>query len=257
MNFIKILSVQFVKFCNNIYFSPDNINPNNREIIENARKVVIKNFILLTKVFACSPYDNILLGQAESLKFMYKSNKLNIKENVLLSLAKDKKEIFSFEKIKPSLVFFNKDGQSLSIISNCNKSDKEYQDLKALWNSQNYGNNNNSDLTDYKSLSHDEFLKEIKNLFSLDKMSIDELKLLCESSGHYIFVSDNYIKMVRILLNIEAKIPTILMGETGVGKTKLMEILSTLYGNGKSKWKILQIHAGITDQDIVNMEYTA
>ena len=252
MNFIKILSVQFVKFCNNIYFSPENINPNNREIIENARKVVIKNFILLTKVFACSPYDNILLGQAESLKFMDKSNKLNIKENVLLSLAKDKKEIFSFEKIKPSLVFFNKDGQSLSIISNCNKSDKEYQDLKALWNSQNYGNNNNSDLTDYKSLSHDEFLKEIKNLFSLDKMSIDELKLLCESSGHYIFVSDNYIKMVRILLNIEAKIPTILMGETGVGKTKLMEILSTLYGNGKSKWKILQIHAGITDQDIVN-----
>ena len=58
--------------------------------------------------------------------------------------------------------------------------------------------------------------------------------------------------MVRILLNIEAKIPTILMGETGVGKTKLMEILSTLYGNGKSRWKILQIHAGITDEDIVN-----
>ena len=41
------------------------------------------------------------------------------------------------------------------------------------------------------------------------------------------------------------------MGETGVGKTKLMEILSTLYGNGNSKWKILQIHAGITDEDIV------
>ena len=252
MNFIKILSVQFVKFCNNIYFNPENVNPEQREVIQNARILVIKNFILLTKVFACSPYDNILLGQAESLKFMDKSNKLNIKENALLSLAKDKKEIFSFEKINPSLVFFNKDGQSLSIITNCHQSNKEYQDLKALWNSQNYGNSAERELIDYKSLSHDEFLREIKILFSLDRMSIEELKLLCEDSGHYIFVSDNYIKMVRILLNIEAKIPTILMGETGVGKTKLMEILSTLYGNGNSKWKILQIHAGITDEDIVN-----
>ena len=93
---------------------------------------------------------------------------------------------------------------------------------------------------------------EIKSLFSLDRMSAEEIKKICETSGNYIFVSDNYIKMVRILLNIEAKIPTILLGETGVGKTKLIEILSSLYGNGKSRWKILQIHAGITDQDIVD-----
>ena len=252
MNFIKILSVQFTKFCNNIYFNPANLTPQNQEAVKKARKLVIENFILLTRVFTCSPYDNILLGQAESLKYMDKSNKLNIKENVLLSLAKGKKEIFSFEKIKPSLVFFNKDGQSLSIISNCNKSTKEYQDLKDLWNSQTFGNNVKRELIDYKSLSHEEFLHEIKKLFSLDLMSYEEIKTLCETSGNYIFVSDNYIKMVRILLNIEAKIPTILMGETGVGKTKLMEILSTLYGKGNSKWKILQIHAGITDQDIVD-----
>ena len=251
-NFIKILSVQFIKFCNNIYFNPANLTDQNAAAVKKARKLVIKNFISLTKVFTCSPYDNILLGQAKSLKYMDKSNKYDIKEEVLLSLAKEKKEIFSFDKIKPSLVFFNKDGQSLSIISNCDKSDMEYKDLKELWNSQIYDKNRQSELIEYKSLSHEKFLDEIKILFSLDKMTIPEIKMLCETSGNYIFVSDNYIKMVRILLNIEAKIPTILMGETGVGKTKLMEILSTLYGNGKSMWKILQIHAGITDEDIVN-----
>jgi hypothetical protein len=252
MNFIKILSVQFTKFCNNIYFNPENLVPQNMEAVKKARKLVIKNFISLTKVFTCSPYDSILLGQAESLKFMDKSNKINIKEEALLSLAKDKKEIFSFEKINPSLVFFNKDGQSLSIITNASKTDNEYNDLMSLWNSQNYGNQDKRELINYKNLSHEEFLNEIKILFSLDNMSIPEIKALCETSGNYIFVSDNYIKMVRILLNIEAKIPTILMGETGVGKTKLIEILSALYGNGKSRWKILQIHAGITDADIVN-----
>jgi len=45
--------------------------------------------------------------------------------------------------------------------------------------------------------------------------------------------------MVRILLNIEAKIPVILMGETGVGKTKLLEMLTTLYNKGVSRMKRL------------------
>ena len=76
------------------------------------------------------------------------------------------------------------------------------------------------DLVDYKSLTHEGFLEQIITLFSLNGKTIDELKKFCESHGNYIFVSDNYIKMVRILLNIEAKIPVILMGETGVGKTK-------------------------------------
>ena len=70
-------------------------------------------------------------------------------------------------------------------------------------------------------------------------------------AGNYIFVCDNFIKIVRILLNIEAKIPVILMGETGVGKTKILEMLATLYGKGKLKWKKLEIHAGINDEDIV------
>ena len=38
------------------------------------------------------------------------------------------------------------------------------------------------------------------------------------------------------------------MGETGVGKTKLLEMLATLYGNGVCNWKRLQIHAGTTDK---------
>ena len=83
-------------------------------------------------------------------------------------------------------------------------------------------------------------------------MDINDLKKLCEELDNYIFVADNYIKMVRILLNIEAKIPLIIMGETGVGKTKLLEMISRLYGRGKQKWHILQIRAGITDKDIVD-----
>ena len=100
-------------------------------------------------------------------------------------------------------------------------------------------------------MQHEQFIEQIKKLFSLDTLQEQDIKNICENLGNYIFVSDNFIKMVRILLNIEAKIPVILMGETGVGKTKLLEMLATLYGNGKRFWKTLQIHAGTTDKKII------
>ena len=252
MNFIKILSVQFTKFTKNVYFNYKFANESGiGDLIKKSRKMVIKNFVDLTKVFTRSPFDTILLKQKESMDLFGKYDENQALEDGVMSLINEKQEIFSFEQIKPSLVFFNQDGGSISIISNNNKNDNEYNNLKALWNSQNPDQNNWQNLVDYKNMKHEDFLKQIKKVFALDKMSIEELKQLCEKLGNYIFVSDNFIKMVRILLNIEAKIPVILMGETGVGKTKLLELLTTLYGKGTLRMKKLQIHAGTNDQKIV------
>ena len=269
MNFIKILAIEFKKFTNNYYMNYEQ-NPEAGLFLIKIRKTIINNFIELTKVFTRSPYDSILLIQEESRVMFGKINENQAKEEELMKLADEsnKQEIFSFEKIKPSLVFFNKDGSSLSIISNNDKNEKNYKDLHLLWNLGNQELNFIgfeelvevanyrktdilNDLKDYKNLKHEEFLEQIKIIFCLDTLSIDDLKNICEKLGNYIFVSDNFIKMVAILLNIEAKIPVILMGETGVGKTKLLEMLATLYGKGKPNWRKLQIHAGTTDQDIV------
>ena len=270
MNFIKILSVQFKKFTENPYLSYSHIDEDGikRDLIKAIRPSVISNLIALTKVFTRSPYDSILLVQNThfSISGKINENKAKKEEMEIMADKTNKQEIFSFEKIKPSLVFFNRGG-TLSIISN-KKDDEHYKELKLLWNSNNpiLGNmeleelveiinhqkmENLDELIDYKSLNHEQFLAEIKNIFSLDKLTIDDLKEKCVKLGNYIFVADNFIKMIRILLNIEAKIPVILMGETGVGKTKLLEMLATLYGNNTLKWHKLQIHAGITDQKIV------
>ena len=59
--------------------------------------------------------------------------------------------------------------------------------------------------------------------------------------------------MILILIRLEAKIPVIMMGETGCGKTSLIRKLSELKNNGDSdKLKILNIHSGTTDYDIIN-----
>ena len=46
-----------------------------------------------------------------------------------------------------------------------------------------------------------------------------------------------------------------MIGETGCGKTSLIWKLSELINNGKSKIKILNIHAEITDQEIFDFLY--
>ena len=255
INFIKILAIQFKKFCKNINFDYNNTSENGKkDIICNIRKSIIKNIIILAEDFARSPYDLILKKKNNPIKLFDKSQENKIKEDALNSLSYDMKKIFSFELIKQSLVFFNRDGNSLSIITNIqDKNDKEYKELYRLWNSQNFNLENNSELIDYKKLKHQEFIKEIQVLFSLnDDLSKEDIKLLCEKCGNYIFTPDNYIKMARILINIEARIPVILMGETGVGKTKLLEVLAILYGKGKANFKTLQIHGGTSDKNIVD-----
>ena len=73
--------------------------------------MTIKNFIELTKIFTRSPFDTILLKQNEVRFFYYKNmdDKNMDVQRRFMELTKEKKEIFSFEKMKPNLVFFNMD----------------------------------------------------------------------------------------------------------------------------------------------------
>ena len=77
------------------------------------------------------------------------------------------------------------------------------------------------------------------------------MEKLCKLNGNYIYTRDNFIKSVIILLKIKAGLPVILMGETGCGKTSLLKMLSIFFNKGKNKMKIMNIHAGINDEDII------
>ena len=114
------------------------------------------------------------------------------------------------------------------------------------------------ELKRYSKFKHKQFLEEMKSILSLknkvytkDKEKNNNLKSIEEIVGEYVFTADNFIKMVLILLRIRANIPVIMMGETGCGKTSLLRKLSELINNGEGKMEILNIHAGITDEEIV------
>lgn len=56
------------------------------------------------------------------------------------------------------------------------------------------------------------------------------------------------MKLVLIHLRLRANIPIILMGETGVGKTSLVEYLSKVI---ESDLLTMNVHAGVTEDEII------
>ena len=56
------------------------------------------------------------------------------------------------------------------------------------------------------------------------------------------------MKLILIYLRVRCHLPIILMGETGVGKTSLVDYLSKVID---AECMTMNIHAGITDDEIV------
>ena len=53
-------------------------------------------------------------------------------------------------------------------------------------------------------------------------------------------------------MKTRAKVPIIMMGETGCGKTSLIKMLSLLKNKGEIRMKILNIHEGVGDDEIIS-----
>ena len=234
---------------NNIFNNNNARNNNNNDLrITSVRKIMIENLIKLTLYFIKGPYTKIILNQKSVISQIFgEFNEAKINEIANKYLSNTDEDRISFEKIKPSLVFFNEDIQTFSIITTSQKGDKEYEQLLKLYNSHN--TDREIPLINYRNLSHEEFLPEVQNVLNLNGLSIEDIKNII---GSYCFTSDNFIKMILVLLRIRAGIPVIMMGETGCGKTSLIKMLSKLLNRGKMNLKIMNIHAGIEDKDIID-----
>lgn len=105
--------------------------------------------------------------------------------------------------------------------------------------------------------SSDSFIGKSESNLSLNSFIENEItvqdNIMCTPTADdikdYVFTVDNFIKMILIILRIRSNVPVVMMGETGCGKTKLLKVLARLQGTVP---QILNIHAGITDTEILN-----
>ena len=262
VSFINVLAIQLKKFNQSYFLSAYQLlsaKGMNGCLI---RTFIVESFIKLTKHFTEGAFTELLKSQETIHKILFnqydENNDINEAVN---NLALYNHQVISFDNIDPSLIFFHEGtGQSFSIITTKNKNDKEYNDLLALKNSQEVNQKNMlKELPNYRNFTQIEFLKELKEILGINnpveknkKNVKNEILSLEEIAGNYVFTADNFVKMILILLRIRSNIPVIMMGETGCGKTALIRKLSEMKNNGSpDKMKILNIHAGTSDKDII------
>ena len=206
-------------------------------------------------------YDNI----EPSLVFFHEAGQKTL--SIITNCSKDKPEYQRFVK----LYCFQSFGKEIELPNYKNFSQKEfYKEIKTILGLNNKlckdekDEDNDKNDTDGKDGEEkedndkndiEEKNKNIQNMEENnenDKVKAADLKSIEEIAGGYIFTSDNFIKMILILLRIRESVPIIMMGETGCGKTSLIRKLSELINNGEQKMAILNIHAGTNNQDIID-----
>ena len=278
--FINALSGQLKKFNVNLQLTAANLIQIEKvkqeyKNLKDIRAKMVNSFIKNNQHLIKGSFNKLLNSQLDTYKIGVEQGIYDIdkQDDAAIKALSEKEEIISFDKIKPSLIFFHEgEDQEFNIISTCNSNEDEYKDLlelkKVLAITRNglyevMGEEKREEipkeLNNYKQFTHKQFLKEIKDILSLKNPIYNseknnnnkEYKSIEEIVGEYVFTADNFIKMILILLHLRENIPVIMMGETGCGKTSLIRKLSELLNNGESKMKILNIHAGITDKEIV------
>ena len=81
------------------------------------------------------------------------------------------------------------------------------------------------------------------------------MRIECSSDPDpsYVLTLDNMRKILAILMRFRCNIPVVIMGETGCGKTRLIQFMCSLQAlqTGATNMLILKVHGGTTESDVM------
>ena len=84
-------------------------------------------------------------------------------------------------------------------------------------------------------------------------LGVDQEQSRIRFDPNYELTQDNVLKLLAIYMRFRCDIPVVIMGETGCGKTRLIEFLCHLMAKGEEveNKKFVKVHGGVTMNDIV------
>ena len=282
-SFINLFSYQLKNFSSKKAFYTSHLNILKKGVsfvnalIDKIRPTIIEGLINNSIICSKSAFSSILKTQNETLNFLNKNvvNKYDEKnKQKTQNILSEEEESFNLILKDKDLIILNERNNGITIISelgdrikrenlileNKDETIKKKFELYNFINSLNPNktisiekdDNYNPMILNYNNLKREEYINEIKNITcSLTEEEEEDLEEnLTENLGtDYVFTKDNFIKMVMINLRMNAKVPLIIMGETGCGKTSLIKALASLK---KVELIIFNIHAGIDNNKILD-----
>ena len=100
-----------------------------------------------------------------------------------------------------------------------------------------------------------------ENIHKLDKMEkimkiagVMDIEWVSDPDHEYVLTLDNMRKILAILMRFRCNIPVVIMGETGCGKTRLIQFMCSLQAMpiGAQNMLILKVHGGTTEKDVIH-----
>ncbi|XP_038050831.1 uncharacterized protein LOC119723980 [Patiria miniata] len=114
-----------------------------------------------------------------------------------------------------------------------------------------------------KDLFEKQLKKELPDYQSIEKVQLQNvLEKICRDTrdpfpksklGHlkesYALTPDNLMKMVLIHMRVKSRVPVVIMGETGCGKTTLITFLARVC---EVQFEVMNFHAGVSKRNIID-----
>ena len=102
------------------------------------------------------------------------------------------------------------------------------------------------------------FQQNFHQLNKLEKISkissVINMKFVVDPDPGYVLTLDNTKKILAILMRFRCNIPVVIMGETGCGKTRLIQFMCSLQAlqTGATNMLILKVHGGTTEKEVIS-----
>ncbi|XP_076818180.1 E3 ubiquitin-protein ligase rnf213-alpha-like [Clavelina lepadiformis] len=149
---------------------------------------------------------------------------------------------FNNDRVSMSFVHFNVSGQghlchpkTNNVVENNIMTTNLFQGLKL---------NGVNVQQDFDKHSRQKKLETLCQVFGIDEVD--------DPDPTYELTTDNCLKMMAIQMRFRCSIPVIVMGETGCGKTRMVEFMSRLKAGRKNicNMVVVKVHGGVTVHDI-------
>ncbi|VDH96558.1 Hypothetical predicted protein [Mytilus galloprovincialis] len=233
--FIRVLADQLKKLSSSVYFQTSTLKAimgeDNKSTV---RSQIVKALVHLTGIFSIRSVHTCRTFQAA---FLLRSREKDL--NVAKILTERVSGMIRWDEGNHLMILFNKDMQSISAIYRHLSTIPKF--IKQLVESQTQTPLVSFDLKETTELEN--LLIQLTRLSdtAIYKKEADKLR------KEYVLTPDNVLKMILISMRINTRIPVIIMGETGCGKTSLIRYLANFCGINMDTFSI---HAGTSEDEI-------
>ncbi|KAH3751698.1 hypothetical protein DPMN_186267 [Dreissena polymorpha] len=235
--FLNVLADQLKKFSASVYFRISSISDMlGCQHVGSVRSCLIKAMVEVAREFASRSVNACRSTQSNATDDRSKTN-----TDLATKLVNRTDSMIRWEESNHLIyVFHNQNIQTLSPMYR--EKLKVPGHILKLFQTQ-----MNKELENYDQKNQSQLQDILQRVARKDPSPISKC-ILNKMCDQYALTPDNLLKMVLIMLRIQANVPVVVMGETGCGKTSLIRYLA---GICEISFSVVNIHAGTTKQNVI------